>query len=202
MNSTGLIVLAAGASTRLGKPKQQLLYNGKSLLQHAVQVATESGCIPIRVVVGANADLLDLPEESDIVQVITNPEWEEGMASSIRYGLTSLIKSNAHLESVIIMACDQPFVTPELLQQLIQKHLLTQQPIIACAYQDTLGVPALFHQTFFTHLLALQGQSGAKKLFLSHPEAVANVPFALGHIDIDTPSDYAALQQQTPEANK
>lgn len=196
MNATGLILLAAGASTRLGTPKQQLPYQGKSLLQHAWQVAIDSGCVPIAVVVGAHAEALHLPENTASIQIVTNPEWEEGMASSIRFGLTSLLETNPNLEGVIIMACDQPFVTGELLQELMQTQHKTQKPVIACSYQDTLGIPVLFHRSYFTHLLALKGQNGAKKLLMKYPEAVTTIPFSRGHIDIDTPADYAALQQQ------
>jgi molybdenum cofactor cytidylyltransferase len=195
MASVGLILLAAGPSTRLGEPKQTLLYEGQTLLLRAVQTALESPCDPVLVVLGANAETIR-PELDELpVQVILNPDWPEGMASSIRRGITALTEKHPDIDSAIIMVCDQPFVNCALLHELVQQKREHGHGIIACAYKDTLGTPALFDKQFFPELLALQGQEGAKKLLFQHAEVVTSIPFPLGTYDIDTPQDYEALQQ-------
>lgn len=195
MASVGLILLAAGSSTRLGEPKQNLLYEGQPLLQRAIQTALASACEPVLVILGSNAEafqagLNDLP-----VQTVFNPDWPEGMASSIRSGISTLNEMSANLDGAIIMVCDQPFVTTDLLNEMVEQKRLHGHGIIACAYQDTLGTPALFDKQFFPELLALQGQDGAKKLLFRHAALVTPLGFPLGTFDIDTPQDYEALQQ-------
>ncbi|QNF33289.1 nucleotidyltransferase family protein [Adhaeribacter swui] len=194
MEKTGLVLLAAGASVRLGSPKQNLAFQGQTLLQHAVQAARQSGCSPVVVVLGANAEALlpqlNFPE----IKIFKNPDWEEGMGASVRNGVQNLLQSAPDLESILLMTCDQPFVSGKLLQQLIAEKQKNLKKIIACAYQDTLGTPVLFDKQFFPDLLNLQGAHGAKKLLFKYPEQVGSIPFELGGFDIDTPTDYQTLQ--------
>jgi len=199
MASVGLILLAAGSSTRLGEPKQNLMYEGQPLLQRAIQTALASSCEPVLVILGANAEafqagLNDLP-----VQTVFNPDWQEGMASSIRQGILTLNEISPDLDGAIIMVCDQPFVTTTLLNQLVEEKKMHDHGIIACTYQDTLGTPALFDKQFFPELLALQGLEGAKKLLFQHAAVVTSLDFPLGTFDIDTPQDYQNLQQHRGE---
>ena len=187
--SVALLLLAAGASTRMGRPKQLLPYHGRTLLRHAAETAVATGCAPIVLVTGALHDelvgeVVDLP-----VQAVHNPEWQSGMASSIRAGLAAVAGASA----VLIMLTDQPLVTPELLRQLLARQRQTQAPIIAAAYGDTLGVPAVFDQAMISRLLQLQGQQGAGRLIASLGAAVGRVPFPAGLFDVDTPEQYAAL---------
>ena len=184
-----LLLLAAGASTRMGQPKQLLPYHGRTLLRHAAETAVATGCAPIVLVTGALHDEL-LGEVNDLpVQTVHNPEWQSGMASSIRTGLMAVAGASA----VLIMLTDQPMVTPELLRQLLARQQQTQAPIVAAAYGDTLGVPAVFDKTMIPQLLQLQGQQGANRLISSLGSAVGRVPFPAGLLDVDTPEEYAAL---------
>ncbi|WP_347160059.1 nucleotidyltransferase family protein [Pontibacter chitinilyticus] len=194
MKTTGLILLAAGASTRLGEPKQLLMYEGESLLQRAIRTARASACQPVVVVLGANAEAL-LPDVSDL-HVVQNPEWEEGMASSIRSGVAALLALSPAVSGVVLMVCDQPFADSDLLEKLVAEKNLTGKGIIASAYSNTLGTPVLFTRPYFQTLLALRGKEGAKKLILTHAHDVATVPFPQGIIDVDTSEDYELLQQQ------
>lgn len=91
------------------------------------------------------------------------------------------------------MLCDQPFVSPELLNSLINKQAESGKLLVACAYNDTTGVPVLFHRTFFNELLSLKGLEGAKKILKDHINEIATVPFEQGSIDIDTLMDYEKL---------
>jgi molybdenum cofactor cytidylyltransferase len=193
MQDIGLILLAAGASTRLGKPKQELPYKGMTLLQHAAQAALDSDCVPVVVVLGAESTVA-LPEVTGKpLAKVYNPEWEEGMASSIRYGLTELLAKEPAVSGAVIMVCDQPYVDAPLLNSLCRTKLDTGKGIVACSYNYTLGTPVLFDKAFFQELLELIGHEGAKKLLYRHKDQVASIPFPLGAIDIDTAEEYAAL---------
>lgn len=192
---TGLIILAAGSSSRLRHPKQKLLFNGKTLLQQTVETAIHSLCKPIIVVLGAYAEEIHADIEKEDVYIYRNDSWEEGMSSSIREGITMLQKTAPNVSDVVLMVSDQPFVDTELLGQLIFEKVATGKEIIACSYSNTLGVPVLFNKKFFPELLSLKGQEGAKKLLMNHTESVHAIPFPLGNIDIDTIEDYEALMK-------
>ncbi|GAB3858518.1 nucleotidyltransferase family protein [Hymenobacter terrigena] len=194
--SVALLLLAAGASTRMGRPKQLLPYHGRTLLRHAAETAVASGCAPIVLVTGALQEEL-LTEVSGLpIQSIHNPEWETGMASSIRAGLKAVAETSP--TAVLIMLTDQPLVTPELLQELIARQQQSQAPIVAAAYGDTLGVPAVFSYTLLPQLHQLQGRQGAGRLIASLGAAVGQVPFPAGLLDVDTPEQYAALLKGLP----
>jgi molybdenum cofactor cytidylyltransferase len=196
MNSStiGLMILAAGASTRMGTPKQLLAYRGCTLILHVAEVAITSVCQPIVVVLGANAEQIK-PEISQLpVHIVENQQWADGMSSSIRVGLEALLAVNQNLEAVAIALCDQPFVSSQTINQLIEAYHLTGKPIIASEYAGTLGVPVLFSRPLFSELMALKSNEGAKKLIKKHIHEVFSVPFPEGSIDIDTPTDYEQLQ--------
>ncbi len=187
------MLLAAGSSTRLGKPKQLLAYNGKSLLRHSIEVAAGAGIQALITVLGGNADLL-IPEiDSNNTLVVINKNWKDGMATSISTGLSALLEKYPVMENSIFMTCDQPFVNASLLNDLIITHQQTGKPIVASSYDGILGVPVLFNKTFFAKLLQLQGDTGAKKIIQQHITEVATVEFPKGKIDIDTMEDYENL---------
>jgi len=190
---TGLIILAAGPSSRLGRPKQKMFYKGKSLLQQAVETAIDSACKPVIVILGAYAEEIQPDIVRDDVKIYHNRQWQEGMSSSIRSGIEIFQKTASQVSDVILMVSDQPFVNTALLNNLIDKKVTTGKEIIACSYNNTIGVPVLFNKKFFSDLMLLKGQEGAKKLLLKHHEAVAELPFPLGSIDIDTAEDYESL---------
>ena len=203
MAQTQIIILAAGASTRLGSPKQLLQWQGRSLLQHAVQTAAEVVPKPV-VVLGANAAQLEAEVDTNIVQVVHNPSWQEGIASSIHTGLSVIMNQSQPAEQVIFMVCDQPYVTADLLKELISVQQQTGKAIVASAYANTLGIPALFTKAMFSQLLDLQGDMGAKKIIQQHPADTAAVNFAAGNIDIDTTEEYQELVRKSggPEVRK
>ncbi|MDB4927039.1 nucleotidyltransferase family protein [Mucilaginibacter sp.] len=188
---TGIIILAAGSSSRLGTAKQALQYQGQTLMQRAIQSALAADCDTVAIVLGANAEALQLTITDLPVHVFFNDAWEEGMASSICCGISELQKTAPQLTSIVLMLCDQPYVDASIINQLIQKALPNK--IIASAYNNTIGPPALFDRLFFQDLLSLSGHEGAKKIMLGHPNAVIEIPFPLGAIDIDTIADYDQL---------
>ncbi len=188
---TGIIILAAGSSSRLGSPKQSLNYQGQTLLQRAVQTALDSDAEIVAVILGANAEILQNTIIDQPVYVFLNPDWGEGMASSIRCGISELQRAAPHLTSAILMLCDQPYADTSLINQLIQNA--SPNKIVASAYNGTVGAPALFDSSFFPQLLSLTGHEGAKRILLDHPDDVISIPFPLGAIDIDTIDDYDRL---------
>jgi len=189
----GLIILAAGSSSRLGKPKQNLVFQGSTLLQRTIKAALAADCQQIAVVLGANAEIIEPTITNEPIKIIHNIDWEKGMSSSIQHGLAALLKSNPEMQAVILMLCDQPFADTAIINQLIQASINKKHPV-ASSYNGTIGVPALFNKSHFNELLALQGNEGAKKLLIKYTNEVHTVPFPLGMIDIDTIGDYERLE--------
>ncbi|CAN5579490.1 hypothetical protein BH11BAC3_BH11BAC3_21810 [soil metagenome] len=193
----GIVLLAAGASSRMGRPKQLLMYQGKTLLDHSITSAKKSRAKKIVLVIGANEDAIIKSVTSHGITIVKNEYWEQGMSSSIKAGLQNLLTEDPAIESVIFMACDQPFVTAVLLNKLIDTHEQIQKPIVASSYGNSAGIPALFDKTIFASLMTLTGDKGAKKIISQHPDLVHTIEFAEGNSDIDTISDYEQLLKQT-----
>lgn len=193
MTNCAVIILAAGSSSRLGRPKQLLPYNGKSLLENAVDVANDSIAEPVIVVLGANAEKLEKEIIEKKVHIEENKEWQEGMASSVRCGITALMRIGPSVDAAIIMVCDQPFVSPELLNELINQQKNTGKPIVTSQYENAIGPPALFYKTIFPELLKLKGDGGARKIIEQRKDDVSTVSFIKGSIDIDTEADYKTI---------
>ncbi|WP_345949118.1 nucleotidyltransferase family protein [Mucilaginibacter sp. PAMB04274] len=190
---TGIIILAAGSSSRMGQPKQQLVFQGQTLLQRAMTAAARLTDVKIVVVLGAN-NLSIIPDvDSKRADLVINPDWEQGMGSSIKAGLKALLELYPALNNVLLMLCDQPFVDTALLHQLIETGLTGDNSIVACTYQNTIGVPVWFAKTHFDELLALQEQKGAKKLLMKYQQEIVTIPFEKGAVDIDSPEDYDGL---------
>jgi molybdenum cofactor cytidylyltransferase len=190
----GIVILAAGSSSRFGEPKQLLQYDDKNLLQHTIDAAVNSNAKIVIVVLGANAELISKEIDKTKVQVVGNNEWQEGMASSVRTGLSTLQKVSPSTGAVIFMVCDQPFVSSSLINNLINTHIDTGKPIVTCNYGEVIGPPALFHRSLFDELMELKGDVGARKIIQQHGDEVATILFTKGKIDIDTNEDYEALK--------
>ena len=191
---TGIIILAAGASTRLGRSKQTVPYKDSTLLKHTIKAALDAVLGPVIVVTGANEEEFTADIEQEPVTIVFNEDHQEGIASSIKAGIEVIQQQHADCENIILMVCDQPHVNKEILQSLVEISHSNNKPIAASAYKDTVGVPALFHKSFFPDLLSLEGDEGGKKILLKYRSSVATVAFPSGEIDIDTPGDLDALQ--------
>jgi CTP:molybdopterin cytidylyltransferase MocA len=180
------VVLAAGASTRLGEAKQLLMLGGETLLERAVRTAREAGCTPVVVVLGAaHLEILARGQPEDAVPVI-NDEWKEGMASSIRLGVRTLGFIAQDAEGVLLMTCDQPAVTPEHLNLLMHG-----QEVRASRYAGRNGVPSYFPKRYFNELMELTGDAGARAL-LAQADAEN---LSHGELDIDTKEDLARARE-------
>jgi molybdenum cofactor cytidylyltransferase len=192
----GIVILAAGQSKRLGRPKQMLEYDGISLIDRVIQTAVKSSCRPIALVLGASAEQIIQNGNTEHVHTVINEQWEEGMASSIRAGLNALLAIDKEMDGVIILVCDQPHLNVEHINGLLNLQATQDLPAAACSYGGILGTPALFHKTLFENLLMLQGDVGAKKIIAGMEHNVAILEFEKGLFDIDTENDYQDLLQE------
>ncbi|MEW6745239.1 MAG: nucleotidyltransferase family protein [Planctomycetota bacterium] len=188
------VVLAAGASRRLGRPKQLLPWHGRSLLRHVAQEAASSQAASCFVVLGCNHQELDVELKGLDVELVRNEGWREGMASSIRAGVEAACGLEPRPDAVALIACDQPHVSHALIDSLIRRHEQTHASIVACEYAGTVGVPALFARLHFEELLSLTGDRGAKGVIAAHLRTVARLPFPEGRLDIDIPADLDHLE--------
>jgi len=191
--TTGIIILAAGSSSRLGKPKQLLEYNGYTLLRNTIIQAKLVPDSFVVVITGAYKDLMDKELAYTAAKVVHNPHWEEGMAQSITLGLYTLRASNPKIEACIFTVCDQPYVTTQIFKALLDAHITSGKGIVASAYAETLGTPVLFGSNYFNDLLSLKGHEGAKKIVAKFSDDTASIPFEKGAVDIDTIEDYNNL---------
>jgi len=190
---TGVAILAAGASTRLGAPKQLLDFRGRTLLQHILDQAQPLPFAISVLVLGAHAAEIRAAISPGSFRVVVNQQWQEGIAGSIRVAVTEELAACPDLENILFLLSDQPFVTTSLLSELLDLQTQSRLPIAACRYGDTLGVPAVFSKAMFPELLLLRGDTGAGRLIRQHAGEVAALPFESGAVDVDTEEDYRRL---------
>jgi len=175
-------VLAAGASRRLGHPKQLALHRGEPLVRLASECICRSRATAAAVVVGAHAGSVSAALSGLPMEVLPNPAWEEGMASSIRVAVSW---AEQHQSDALLLAlCDQPRLTTAHLDRLIAEFERTGLPV-ASHYAHKSAVPALFPRSLFLALARLSGDSGASRL-LNDGRPVGRVSWPAGEFDIDT----------------
>lgn len=190
----GAVVLAAGASTRMGQPKQLLRPDGRTLLRRTVDAVLASPAWPVVVVLGSNAAAIR-PEVARLpVLIVENGAWEEGLASSIRAGARVLASFSLSLDAALLVLCDQPNLSPEAIARLTAAAA-NGKTIVAVRYDDHSGPPALFARSHFQELMELHGPGGARPLLARYAAALATIPLPELAVDLDTPEDYARFQQ-------
>ncbi len=194
MEKTGLIILAAGNSSRLGRPKQLLEHRGTSLLKRTIKEALLINSLVV-VVTGAYEALIREEIKAEKVFICHNDNWQQGMGSSIKTGVSQLLLLSPEVSGCILCVCDQPYVSSDIFKQLIAAAQ-SGTSIAASAYSATLGTPVFFSRVYFDELLELNGHQGAKALLEKYREKVSTVPFHNGAIDIDSESDYKKLNER------
>ena len=185
----GGILLAAGGSSRLGRPKQLVEFQGKTLIRRAAETLVCSQCEPIVVVLGAEIERSTAELNGLDVAICINEKWQTGMSSSIISGLRSLLTIEPNLHAVVITLCDQPHVNSVDIDNLITAFKVSGPPIVAAKYGETTGVPALFSRKLFDDLLQLEGDKGARQLIQHNFESVETIEIEKAAIDIDKLDD-------------
>ncbi len=190
----GVVLLAAGGSSRLGRPKQLLPYLGRTLVEHAARTALASGASEVVVVVGAESAAVREALRGLAVRIVQNDDWAEGMGGSIASGVAALGEG---VETAVVALADQPRITPDHLRTLAQKVAQSGKPIVASSYDGVLGAPCAFSRSEFPRLRSLTGDVGARHLIRSGEEPVEAVIFTGANVDVDTPEDVRALLPQS-----
>jgi molybdenum cofactor cytidylyltransferase len=185
----GAIILAAGPSSRMGRPKQLLEIDGQPLLLRVVEAALGSPAWPVVVVLGANGDAIRPVLARRPVLIAENSAWPEGMASSIRAGVTTLQQFSRGLDAAVIALCDQPAFSAEVIAALVAAQRNSGRSIVAAHYAGRHAAPALFLREHFHTLAHLTGEEGARALLNDHPERVAGIDLPALALDLDTPED-------------
>lgn len=174
------LILASGASRRLGFPKQLVQIEGETLLHRTARVALESGFAPVIVVLGSGRETLE-PLVADLpVRVVRNPDWEAGMTTSIRAGLREV---PPEAEGLALLVCDQVRLDGDVLRRLRVAFQATPSRPAACTYEGVVGVPALIPAADFPRLATLTGDTGARALLRGRP--VSEVTWPEGALDLD-----------------
>ncbi len=186
------VILAAGASRRLGQPKQLIRLQEnpeETLIERALRLTVAASFHPVFIVVGAQADVIEAETNISEATILRNPDWQKGMASSIRCGVLAAIANQPETSGLLLLVCDQPALMCEHLQSLLAAHHQHPHKIIASRYADRPGVPILAPRSFFPDLLALTGATGARKLLRTQKSNLIEISLPRGEWDIDTPED-------------
>jgi molybdenum cofactor cytidylyltransferase len=184
------LILAAGQSSRMGQPKQLLKLGEKTLIQKSIETALAATSKNIYCVIGANASEILKHIKHYPLRIIENPNYKNGLSTSIKVGVTNIEQDD--MEAVLIHLADQPKITNSHLNDLIGLFLKNPKKPVATAYQNSVGVPAIFPKTYFQNLKTLTGDKGAKPLLKELSKSINCIPFSELR-DIDTPEDYKDL---------
>lgn len=187
-----VLILAAGQSSRMGKIKQLLPWKNTTLLGNAVKNAQT---ISKNVVVVLGAFAAKIKTEADLKEVrcIENKNWEDGLGSSLAFGINFLRNSSKEYKAILVLLGDQPLIDTLYLKSIVTSHNNTKKGIIATAYGNRAGVPALFSVKYFEVLGELKGDNGAKKVINSNINDTVMLPPHEKTIDIDTVEDYKKI---------
>jgi len=196
-SQVGAIVLAAGRSTRMGEAKQLLRLGESTVLGQTLENVRGAGVDEIVLVLGFSAQTIreQLPiSVTEGLKIVVNQAYEQGMASSLREGISAL---DPQTEAALVVLADQPFIRPETLNRLIEEHRRTNAQIVIPLYKGSRGNPVLLDRSVFPEVMALDGDVGCRAIFGSHLEGIVKVEVAdVGILlDIDNKDDYERLQR-------
>ena len=178
----------------MGRPKLALPVRGTPMIRRAVETALASRCRDVIVVLGTYADVYRPLLDGLAVRIVHNPDPTEGMGSSIRLGVAAL---SPDAQGVVILLADQPFVTPEVIDRLIEAAVTDQKRIVASTYRKTVGPPVYFDRALFLDLLTLEGDRGARSVIEAYPKEGVALPLPdVVAVDIDTAEDFASFESQ------
>lgn len=194
MSKTAILIIAAGESKRLGEPKQLLPYNGTTLLSHAIEQTKTIEKSQTFVVVGAyfKEVFQSIRKQSKSITVVINKDWEDGMGSTLSKGI-EFIRNKKIYDRVLVTLSDLPLVTKEHYEQLIEKSIQTGKRIVITKYENTSGVPAVFHNSLYNELSILSNEEGAKPIIKKYKKEVISIDSKAPFFDVDTKEMYQKL---------
>ncbi len=195
----GIVILAAGGSTRLGFAKQLVELNGTSLLSRITGEAVASVCNPVVVVLGSRAEQIRPAIDGMPVVVIVNEHWETGMGSSIRCGVAALLNKEPDLDAILLALCDQPKITAAVLDLLVSTQSASAKSVTAAEYAGTLGTPAVFSEAIFPELLALPDAAGGRSIINRHQPEITRLPVPEAEFDLDTAEDLKRMKDHSSD---
>jgi molybdenum cofactor cytidylyltransferase len=185
------ILLAAGESKRMGRPKQLLEWRGKTLLQHSLESLINSDADEIILVLGHEADRIRKSLSALPIKTVINPDYKQGMASSLRHGLLAMDRGS---EAFLVLLADQPGIGPEVINILIRtfQQADPKRGIVRPVYRGLQGHPVLIGVRYLQEALQLQGDVGARRILMNHPEDILEIDLDRDAVlkDIDTPEEY------------
>ncbi len=192
-NDNCIVIPAAGASTRLGRPKQLVMFEGESLIRRAVR-SSLSVCENVVVVLGSDVNDIE-PELAGLsTEICINKNWKDGIGSSIAEGVRLAEKKFKDLNGFLIHLSDLPLVTSVELRKLLEAADSEKEKIVFSVYEDFEGVPAYFPSRYFSGLASLEGDFGAQGLIKSaEPESKIGVRNGIRYFDVDSEEDLAEL---------
>ena len=196
MGQVAGVVLAAGDSTRVGKPKQLLDWGGTPLITHAARTAIAAGLSPVVVVLGCEAEAVSAAVRGLPVQLSMNWRWKDGMSTSVQTGLAALSPS---VEAAVFLPCDQPLITPNHLRLMTASFLEASARIVYSSHAGQRSSPTLFERSLFEELASVTGDQGGRALIEQHAQDSVAVETANPEMlaDIDTVEEYNRLWQET-----
>ncbi|MGE5943866.1 MAG: nucleotidyltransferase family protein [Flavobacteriales bacterium] len=195
-SNIAIVILAAGASKRMGQPKQLLQWGDDTLIDHAIKIASKVNPKELIVVLGAHFELIKNEIENSNVTIINNQNWEKGLGTSIACAVEHIENSKFKVDGVLITLCDQPLITSDFLKSIVSKFQSNTNQIIATSYQNgKQGVPALFDKVYLNELITLSDGQGAKDILQKYHTQVEALLPPTENIDLDTNEDYINLYQ-------
>jgi len=187
------VILAAGEARRMTVPKQLLPCGESTFLGNALLAAQASACSRLMVVVGAHQDLVEREVRDRRIEVVRNPDWMQGIATSVRAAVRAMAAPESPVDAAVFLPADQPLVSSSLINRMVDSFNSTRKPIVATKVNGRLGVPALFSARMFPELERL----GARQVICRRINRVKALPFPEGAFDIDTPEDYLRWRQHS-----
>ncbi|MFF2587650.1 NTP transferase domain-containing protein [Peribacillus butanolivorans] len=198
MLKVGAVILAAGMSTRMGKPKLLLPLNGQPLFKHALKATVDVSLQPIVLIAGHYIEeIRHYTHDFEDIEIIYNQNYANGMASSLKLGIQAVKKD---VDAVMVFLADQPLVSKSIVQLLIDHYKAHKHEgirIVRSKYKEDLGHPILFDAELFNEFDSIEGDQGGKEIIKKYTQLTKIISFdnQMWGMDVDTPEDYLKMKK-------
>jgi molybdenum cofactor cytidylyltransferase len=194
LSKTAVLLLAAGSASRMGEPKQLLKWKNTTILENAIQVASQLKVEQTVVVLGAHYETIISNINKGNHSVVKNKYWDQGLGNSIAFGVRYIQESFTEIENILIMLADQPLIDFNFLNRMVEQHIINENQIVCTAYKNKkLGVPAIFNKLFFEELMQLNSDKGARNILKKYSEELIYINGGDLIQDIDTMDEYKTI---------